>query len=1101
LSAIELVDRLDTLGVALVADGGRLRVTAARGQLTDDLKQAIAAHKTELLRLLAARDAHVRAVQAVPRSGALPLSYFQERLWVLDCLEPDNTAFNLATRWASDTPIDAHRLAAAIASVVARHEVLRATFVDEGGSPVMRVLPADTVPIRIHDLGPYSEVEQRCRLDAALLASTRLRFELATQPPARFDIYRLGAGRVETIVALHHIAVDAWSIQLLANEVRAAYDGASAPAPALQYADLAAWQRNAAQIQAIEAQLRWWERRLAGAPPLSVFLADQPTTPARQQSGAVHDFRWSEELSQGIRGVAREQGATVYMILLAAVAAVLYRHTGQGDVLLGSPMGLRERPEFESMIGPFVNLLVLRLELSDDPTFEELVRRARDAVLDAHAHRDVPFEKLLERLKPARSVYSPLFQMALVQHNAPSSGWTPIFGGGAIHELTWYLREVDRRFCGSIEYRADLFSAGSIVRISTHIETLLTSALRTPGRRVSELPLLSPAERELVVHRFNATTKSVGAVTIVQEFERQAALSPDAIAVRCQGVELSYGELNRRANRLARRLQAMGVAPGALVAICLDRSLHLPVALLGVTKAGAAYVPLDPQFPAERLAFMLADSEVSVLITAGNAAGGIEMPAHVAVVDVSDDAARLEVLSDSNLEHRARPDDLAYVIYTSGSTGRPKGVAVRHGALINFLCSMKHEPGLAGSDVVAAVTTMSFDIAGLELFLPWIAGAKVELISREVAADGAALAEQLSACGATLLQATPATWRLLLEAGWSGDTRLRALCGGEALPRDLADALLDRVGELWNLYGPTETTVWSTIERVVPGAAAVRIGRPIANTQIYVLDRTGEPVPIGVPGEIWIGGAGVAPGYHRRPELTAERFVADRFSNAAGARLYRTGDLGRWDADGRLCHLGRLDYQVKIRGFRIELGEIESVLVAHETVRQAVVVAREAAPSDLRLVAYVLYEPGSDEPTVSELRRYLRRELPEYMVPPIVMALDSVPLMPNGKIDRAALPDPFKATASGKMATNEPPAPGMERMLADIWQEILHIGEVGAHSNFFELGGHSLLALRVAASVHKRTGWRMDPRALFFQTLRQIAGTVPAEIDGTAPAT
>jgi amino acid adenylation domain-containing protein len=507
--------------------------------------------------------------------------------------------------------------------------------------------------------------------------------------------------------------------------------------------------------------------------------------------------------------------------------------------------------------------------------------------------------------------------------------------------------------------------------------------------------------------------------------------------------------------------------------------------LLGVQKSGGAYVPLDPDFPAERLSFMLADSGATVLLTAEETAAGVDVPAGVRLVDLGAEAAALAGMSDANGETGAGPRDPAYVIYTSGSTGRPKGVVVSHGALANFLEAMQREPGLTEADVLAAVTTISFDIAGLELYLPLMVGARIALLSRETAADGPALAAQLEACGATVLQATPATWRLLLEAGWAGSPTLRALCGGEALTRDLADALLARTQEVWNLYGPTETTVWSTVERVEGDGGPITIGRPIANTQVYVLDRQGEPVPIGVPGELWIGGAGVALGYHGRPELTAERFVPDRVGRVAGGRLYRTGDLGRWRADGRLEHLGRLDTQVKIRGFRIELGEIETALSAHPAIRDAVVVAREAGPGDLRLIAYVVYQPGEDL-TVSDVRRHLRRKLPDYMIPSVVVALEAIPLTPNRKVDRAALPDPYEHGTRGA-ASHEPPAPGMEQLLADIWREVLHVDRVGADDNFFELGGHSLLSLRAAAAVEKRTGWRMDPRMLFFQSLRQIA--------------
>jgi amino acid adenylation domain-containing protein len=512
------------------------------------------------------------------------------------------------------------------------------------------------------------------------------------------------------------------------------------------------------------------------------------------------------------------------------------------------------------------------------------------------------------------------------------------------------------------------------------------------------------------------------------------------------------------------------------------------VALIGIQKSGGAYVPLDPGFPAERLAYMLADSGAQVLLTSSNFDSRIEVPHGVTILDVD---APSEKTSADNLIGGAGPEDIAYLIYTSGSTGQPKGVAVSHGAVVNFLWSMRHRPGLLASDVMAAVTTISFDIAVLELYLPLLMGAKIELVSRETATDGAALANLIEASGSNVLQATPATWRLLVEAGWRGNPDFRALCGGEPLPRDLANAILDRAGELWNLYGPTETTVWSTVERVERNDVPISIGGPIANTSIYVLDPTGELAPIGIAGEIHIGGLGVAKGYHRRPALTAERFIPDPLSDRPGARLYRTGDLGCWGADGKLYHLGRLDHQVKIRGFRIELGEVEAALAANATVLQTMVTAAEAQPGDLRLVAYVVYREG-EELTASEVRRSLRRTLPDFMVPSLIVALDSMPLSPNGKIDRKALPDPFKTTRP--IATErEAPASGLEQKMAEIWRSILAVDAIYAEDNFFELGGHSLLSLRVAQAVEKETGYRMDPRALFFNSLRQVATLVERE--------
>jgi amino acid adenylation domain-containing protein len=1094
LNARELLDRLDELGVELEAVDGRLRVSAARGALDDELKQAIGALKPELLALLADRRAStaLEPTAGVDHGGLLPLSQFQERLWIIQQLEPANTTYLMAAAWRAPHGVPQEVLVAAIERVHARQLGLRTVFVEENGVPWGRRV--DVPPVQVHDLRHLPVGEQKHRLDADVQLAVHTPLDLAKEAPARFAVYTLGADVRVVLVAAHHIVVDAWSLQVLmaeiARELQPAPAAVAPPAPALQYADYAAWQRRTSDPRAMAAELDWWDNALKGAPQMSAFPADLPASDAPARGGNL-DFELDADLSAALRQWVHDEHATLYMALVAACAALLRVHTGQGDLLIGSPMGVRERPEFESLVGPFINLLVIRLQLDDDPSFTELLRRARNALLDAHAHRGASFESVVERVRPVRSFqHSPLFQVAVVQHNAPSQGDLAITSGGALHELTWFAREVGDHIACSLEYRSDLYSPGMVGRLATQLQTLLRSAVANPNGPISALPLLQPAEREQITLGFNATAVALDPAPFAQRLASQAARSPGRVAARCDGVSLSYGELDRRANQWARHLRGLGVKPGVLVGVCLDRSLEMLVALIAVHKSGGAYVPLDPGFPAERLAYMLEDSGAPVLITSGEAADAVQPPEGVHVLDLARDAAVLAALDGSDLDTVSGPGDPAYVIYTSGSTGRPKGVAVPQGALTNFLGSMLREPGLTQDDVMAAVTTISFDIAGLELYLPLMVGACVELVSRDTASDGVALAEQLEACGATVLQATPATWRLLLEADWRPARPFRAFCGGEPLPRDLADALLKRVHELWNLYGPTETTIWSTLERVEPSPAPVTIGRPIANTQVYVLDGAGSPVPIGVPGELWIGGAGVALGYHRRPELTAERFVADRFSDLPGARLYRTGDLARWDAQGRLQHLGRVDHQVKIRGFRIELGEIEAGLSAHPAVLQAVVMGREAGPADLRLVAYIVFKAGADL-TASDVRRYLRRSLPDYMIPSVVAAVDTIPLTPNGKVDRAALPDPFR-NAVQTTRHHVVPAPGAEQTMADIWREILQVDSIGAEDNFFELGGHSLLSLRVMNAVEKRLGWRMDVRTLFFQNLRQVVASAAA---------
>lgn len=1061
-------------------------MTAERGGLTEELKQTIAEQKSELLDALADETAGPsKDLLRIPRDGPLPLSSFQMRLWVLHRLEPDSTAYNMVTVWQHSKEADAAAIEDLIRSVLQKNEVLRATFRDDGAGPSIYPLPPRAVRIAVLDLRGRSEPDQDEAIQADRMAETRTPFELATEAPTRWTLYRVADTRWVILLAAHHIVVDEWSLTLLRRRIERPN---AQSLSAFQYADYAAWQRRNQDQTAIRDELAWWEAQLAGIPQLCTFPADRMNNIGGSETGSTRPFSWDVEFVAELRKLIRREGVTIYMALLAVFAAVLRAHTGQGDIVLASPMGTRERSEFETIIGPFVNLLVLRLDLDDDPSFIELLARARRVILDAYDHRQVPFEMLVDRLAPPRSFdRPPLCQVAVVLHNASDEKAPLIYGGGSVLDLTWFARETEGRIEGSIEYRADLYDGATIDRIISHLETFLRAALRDPASRLSRKSLLTAAEREILLTTFNDTTQHIDQASVTVQFEHQAAARPGRPAVMFDGVRLSYAELNRRANQFAQLLRRRGIGTGALVGVGLERSLDMVVALLGVLKAGAAYVPMDPRFPSERLQFMLGDSRIVALIASQDTVARFDLPASVEVIDLAAEAATLAMLEASDLATNAAPEDIAYVIYTSGSTGRPNGVAVSHGALANLLGAMRRRPGLRDTDIVAAVTTISFDIAALELYLPLIVGARIELVSHDVAGDGVALAHLLSESGATILQATPTTWRLLIEAGWRASRGFRAFCGGESMPRDLADNLLETVHELWNLYGPTETTIWSTAGRVERGATVISIGQPIANTSVYVLDATGAPTAIGIPGEIWIGGAGVAAGYHNRPELTATRFVSDPFARKSGARFYRTGDLGRWGTDGLLYHMGRLDRQVKFRGFRIELGEIEAALHAHPSVARAVVVAQDLTSERPRLIAYIVYHPARDL-TTTEVRRHIKRTLPDYMVPSAFVPLDALPLTPNGKIDVRALPNPFKSPA-GVGGDYEPPAPGLEQLIAEVWQELLQVNRVSAGDNFFELGGNSLLSVRAITVIEARAGCRLQPRILFFQNLRQLAAT------------
>jgi amino acid adenylation domain-containing protein len=1093
LTATELLSRLESLDIQLELRDRNLRVNARRGALTEELKAEIAAHKPELLELLAAR-ATANEIPRADRSGPLALSYFQERLWVLNKFDPTDTAYNLATTWPSAGPVDLEVVRAALRRMLERHEALRTCFRDEDGVPSAVLMPVDSVPLEVLDVRDLADDEVTSLIASDIAKANHTPFDLATDTPTRFRLYRCSGDRVVTVVSAHHIAVDAWSLSLLGEEIEVVYAGRDIPdAPAIQYTDFAAWQRRTQDARVIGAELDWWKTNLTGAPPVSTLPADVARATGSAARGEVFEFRLDRTLTRGLTALVKEEGATIYHALVAACAIVLRWHSDQDDVVLGSPMGGRERPEFESVIGPFVNVLLLRLGLANDPSFAELLRSARNVVLDAHAHRNVSFERLVEHIKPARSFdHTPLFQVAVVLHNA-SNGTRKITSGGAIFPLTWFVQEVDGELACVLEYRSDLYSSETIRKFARRLQALLAQAVADRTRPLSAFALLAPEEEREVLEAFNAPEIAIDPSPFIAQFERQAAMTPDAPAVTFGRETLTYRELNERANRIARWLAAKDLGPETVVGLCLPRSLDMMAALLGIQKCGAAYLPLDPDFPVERLRFMIGDSGARALVVDDTTAASVEVPAGIATLNVAAQHAEIDAMGSTNLDRGPIPESLAYVIYTSGSTGRPKGVRIAHSALSNFLGSMRREPGLTPADVVAAITTLSFDIAGLELFLPLVCGARVLLVPRDVARNGEQLARLLDQAGVTLLQATPATWRMLVEAGWSGRPGLRGLTGGEALQPELAEAILPRLSELWNMYGPTETTIWSTVARVQSGES-ITIGRPIANTRVYVLDAARQLLPVGVAGDLWIGGDGVALGYHARPDLDAERFVSDPWSPRSGARMYTTGDRARWRADGTLEYLGRRDQQVKVRGYRIELGEIESILESRSEVRQAKVVPWKQTAGDVRLVGYLVYAPGEDL-TASEVRGLLRAELPDYMIPSLFVTLETIPLTENGKVDLKRLPDPFAHAASNSGTDRPPPAPGLETVLAEIWQNVLHVASVSAEDNFFDLGGHSLLALRVTNTLQKRTGWQMDPRLLFFQPLRQIAAAAPSGLE------
>ncbi len=1021
-----------------------------------------------------------------------PLSAGQRRMWFLDQFEQGvhyNENFNLRLKGAVDIAI----LERTLEEILRRHEAMRSSFVVRDGQPVQRIVPTEPIQLPVRDLRGIPERDRQSEAVRLAIEEARRPFDLAKGPLWRFALLMLAEDECILLITAHHIATDGWSSGVFLKELRLLYEAFQAGEPSplsdpvIQYADYAAWQSEWLNSEAAQQQLSYWTRQLSGAPALLELPADRPRPSVQTFRGARHQLTLSKPLTAELRDLSQHQGVTLFMLLFAAFQALISRYTGGDDIVVGTPIANRTFPEIDGLIGFFVNTLVLRSDLSGDPTFVDLLQQVRQTTLGGFENQDLPLEKLVDALRPQRTQsYTPLFQVLFVLQSLkpkwelPQLSVSPfrIDSGTAKFDLALFLFDRADGLAGWIEYATDLFDAAHIERMAGHFLAMLEGIVSNPNERLSRLPLLTEAERQQLLVDWNETEVDYPANACIHElFEAQAQRTPEAVAAEFNGEQLTYSELNRRSTQFAQHLQALGVGPDVLVAVYAERSLEMVIALLGILKAGAAYLPLDVTFPQERIAFVLGDAQPRVLVTLTKLLAKLP-PNQSQVVCVDDFAAVREAPAapPPNSRH------LAYVIYTSGSTGKPKGVEICHGAVVNFLSSMRAEPGMEAQDTLLSVTTLSFDIFGLEIWLPLTTGAKVVIVPEEVARDGRELAALMRRSGATVMQATPSTWRLLLESGWEGNPHLKILCGGEAWPAQLAEQLLPKCASLWNMYGPTETTIWSAVSAVGEGKP-ILIGRPIANTQFYVVDSHLQPVPVGVPGELLIGGEGLARGYLNRPELTAEKFIADPFSTHVESRLYRTGDLVRYLPDGTLEFLGRMDQQVKIRGFRIELGEIESVLRTHSGVREAVVVVREER--EKQLVAYVV-GTGESASTSAELRDYLKQKLPDYMVPAAWVTLPALPLTPNGKVDRKALPLPDQRRPELASRYVAPRTPA-ENKLAAIWSKVLGVQQVGVNDNFFELGGDSILSIQVVSRV-QREGLKLTLKQMFaHQTVAELA--------------
>ena len=1042
------------------------------------------------------RQFEVPRIESLSRDGPLPLSYSQERMLFMHLLDPSSSAYNIAGGLQMDGDLDVGAVEGAIGDLMRRHEILRARYEITAEGPVQSFRKEPGVTMAQIDLGGTPDPALASDVAASEMATAP--FDLQNDPLVRVALHRLASDSHRFVLCVHHIVADGWSLDVALQDFISFYLARTGETPkplaplSSQYVDFAAWQRAFLDSDDIREQLDYWSDRLAGAPSYLELPADRPRPERQGYEGDIVHIELTSELVERITEFGREQGATLFMVMLAALDVVLARHTGQYDVCVGTPIANRNWRASEDLIGTFVNTLVMRTDCEGDPTFIELIARVREVCLGAYDHQDVPFERLVDALQPDRDLsHSPLFQVFFDFQNVrfPEVGPgglrfrpVPVERKASQFDLSLGFLDFGEGMLGAIEYRTDIFDRATIVSIAEHFMRLLSGAMKEPAARLSQLPMLSSAERDDVLVLPNATEAANDRFRFVHEVVAQA--NPNATAVVFGEEEMNYAELERRKNQLAHHLRKLKVEPGVRVGVLLDRGPWLPVALLATMQAGGAYIPLDPAYPSGRIAAMLEDGRPEVVVTSSKLASRVPVGVPTMVL-VDTDAERIAANLETPPDVVLYDEDLAYINFTSGSTGRPKGVMVPHRALTNFLHAMAEEPACGPDERLLSVTTVSFDIAGLELYLPLLAGATVDIVPREVTVDAMRLREHIERTRPTLVQATPATWRMLIEAGWEGHDELRVLCGGEALPRDLANALVERASEVWNLYGPTETTIWSAAHRVEAGQGPVAIGRPIRNTQLYVLGRHGEPVPVGVPGELYIGGTGVALGYIGQPTATVDRFVPDPFAADEDALMYRTGDAVKRRSDGTLEFLGRLDRQVKLRGYRIELPEIETHLRRHPEVADAAVQLVERDAGDARLIGYIV--PRTTTPRDEELRLHCRETLPEFMIPPTFVIMQEFPRTENGKLDRNKLPDPHQPGPTAELQRMGPTS-ALEATLVQLWREVLRLPEVGVTQDFFNLGGHSLLAVRLFVRIEEETGVSIPIGVLFeAPTIRELA--------------
>jgi amino acid adenylation domain-containing protein len=1068
-----------------------------------------------------AKQDHLDSSPLVPvsRERLLPLSYSQQRLWFLDQLHPGSFTYNLASAYRLKGELNVAALEQSFNEILRRHEILRTVFKSEDGNPAQVVLPTLAITIPIFDLrATVSAEDQWTEVHRMFREEAQRPFDLSAGPLLRITLLQLAEHEYVLLRAVHHIVYDGWSEGVLFHELAEIYGALSKGKPSpladlpVQYADYAVWQRQWLLGERLESQLSYWKKHLENIATLQL-PADRPRRAIQTSRGVRHHFALSHALSAELRELSAQHGVTLFMTLLAAFQTLLHRYSGQTDIVIGSPAAGRSRREFEKLIGFFLNTLVLRVDLSGNPTFAEAIRRVREVCLGALSHQELPFEKLVEELHPDRNPgLNPLFQVNFAFQNTPRVSpqlsaievdELAVETGIARFDLHLFMEEMDGQLKGYCDSDTNLFHARTIEGLLGHLKTLLEGVVENPNQRIADLPILTEAEKHQLLVQWNDTKRDYRSNQTVQKmFEDEVHRAPEAVAVVFEDQRLTYRELNHKANQLAHYLRKRGVRPETLVAVCMERSVEMVIGILGVLKAGGAYVPIDPDSSANRLKFMLQDTQTPLILTQERFRSLLaEYGDRRVCIDSAGDELSLEV--KENPQNQVDDQNAAYMIYTSGSTGTPKGVLNVHGGLRNRLQWMQETYRLTPADRVLQKTPFTFDVSVWEFFWPLISGARLVLARPGCHRDSEYLVQLIQSQQITTLHFVPSMLGVfLLEGEVENCTSLRQVfCSGEALTYESQQQFFAATdAALHNLYGPTEAsidvTAWEC--RRDSDRRIVSIGRPIANTQIYILDRQLRPVPIGVAGELHIGGAGLARGYLNGLELTGEKFIANPFTADPTSRLYKTGDFARYLPDGNIEFLGRMDNQVKIRGYRIELGEIEAVLGRHPAIQSAVVAVREDAPGDKRLVGYVVARP-EDSFDVAEARKYLKQKLPEYMVPSAFVLLDELPLTPSGKVDRNALPAPDRDRSELGCVYHAPRTP-VEETIASIWCELLKLSKVGIHDNFFELGGHSLLATQVISRLSTAFNHEIPLRSIFECPTIETLGAMIVEAQASSAA-